>query len=177
MFKSFRIRSTLLIFAALLCLAWLTPAKAHAESGIMVVDMERAVNECAAGKRAQADLKRRTEKLELELKSLGEEIQRLGQELEKTAPLLKPEAKLAKERDLERKARLFNDRKRDAQQEWREAQRDAFAPILREMTKVINDLGARNGFSLVVESRVALFYPKSADITAQVIAAYDKQHP
>ncbi len=177
MYKSFRIQPTLLILAALLCLAWLAPAKAHAEGGVAVVDMERAVNECAAGKRAQADIKRRAEKLEAELKSLSDEVQRLSQELEKTAPLLKPEAKLAKERDLERKVRLFNDRKRDAQQEVREVQRDAFAPILREMSKVINDLGARSGYALIMESRAALYAPKSADITAQVIAAYDKQHP
>ncbi len=177
MSNSFRIQPVWLMLAVLLCLAWLTPIAAHADSAIAVVDMERAVNECAAGKRAQADIKRRAEKLEAELKGLSDEVQKLSQELEKTAPLLKPEAKLAKERDLERKVRLFNDRKRDAQQEVREAQRDAFAPILREMSKVINDLGTRNSYSLIMESRAALYSPKSSDITAQVIAAYDKQHP
>lgn len=177
MSKSFRIQPVLLILAVLLCLAWQAPAPAHAESAIAVVDMERAVNECAAGKRAQAEIKRRAEKLEAELKNLSDEVQRMSQELEKTAPLLKPEAKLSKERDLERKVRLFNDRKRDAQQEVREAQRDAFAPILREMGKVINDLGTHNAYSLIMEARAALYAPKSADITAQVIAAYDKQHP
>ncbi|MFH1059474.1 MAG: OmpH family outer membrane protein [Pseudomonadota bacterium] len=167
-----------LLCLALLCsLSWISPGPARAEGQIAVVDMERAVNECAAGKRAQAELKRRAEKLEAELKGLGDEVQRLSQELEKTAPLLKPEAKLSKERDLERKVRLFNDRKRDAQQEIREAQRDAFAPILREMGKVINDLGARQGYSLILEARIALYSPKSSDVTAQVIAAYDKTHP
>lgn len=169
---------TALLCLALLCgLSWLAPNPARAEGQIVVVDMERAVNECAAGKRAQAELRRRAEKLESELKGLGDEAQRLKDELEKTAPLLKPEAKLSKERELERKVRLFNDRKRDAQQEVREAQRDAFAPILREMTKVINDLGTRQGYSLILEARTALYAPKSADVTNQVIAAYDKLHP
>jgi outer membrane protein len=177
MFKFDKVRIVLLCLVLLLGLSWVAPGLARAEGQIVVVDMERAVNECAAGKRAQAELKRRAEKLEAELKGLGDEVQRLSQELEKTAPLLKPEAKLAKERELERKVRLFNDRKRDAQQEIREAQRDAFAPILREMGKVITDLGTRQGYSLILEARTALYFPKSADVTPQVIAGYDKTHP
>ena len=165
------------LLALLVLSAWAWPAPARAQGQMAVVDMERAVNDTKAGKRAQAELRRKAEKLEAELKALGEEVQQLRKDLENTAVLLKPEAKLAKERDFERKARLFNDRKRDAQQELRESQRDAFAPILREMGKVISDIGTKGAYAMILESHTALYFPKSVDITAQVIAAYDQTHP
>ena len=163
--------------AGLLLLGWALPTPVRAENKIAVVDMERAVNECNAGKKAQAELKRKFDKLQDEMKVLGTEIETLRKELENTAVLLKPEAKLSKEREFERKVRLFNDRKRDATQEMNEARRDAFAPILRSMEKVIQGIGASGTYTLVLESRIALYAPKSADITAQVIAAYNKANP
>ena len=167
----------LICLAVLLSVVWLTPAAASAQGKIGIVNIEQAINNCKQGKRAQAELRRKAAKLETELKQLNEEVQKLRKDLENTAMLLKPEAKLAKEREFERKARRLQDRRRDAQQEIREAQRDAFAPIMRRMTQVIKEIGAKSGYALITESRSALYYPQSADITGELIAAYDKKHP
>jgi outer membrane protein len=176
-----RLTRSVVTLAALLALglglAWSLPSPAQAGGKIAVVDMERAVNNCKAGKRAQAELKRKAEKLQAELKKLGKEVQKLRDELENTAMLLKAEARLAKQREFERKLRLLRDRQRDAKQEMMEAQRAAFAPILRKMQKIIRQIGAKGGYALITETRAALYYPKSADITDQVIAAYDKVNP
>jgi len=167
----------LICLAVLLCAVWLAPAAAWAQTKIGVINLDQAINNCKQGKRAQAELRRKASKLESELKQLNEDVQKLRKDLENTAMLLKPEAKLAKEREFERKARRLSDRRRDAQQEMREAQRDAFAPILRRMNQVIKEIGAKRGYSLITESRSALYYPQSADITKEVIAAFDKKHP
>lgn len=166
-----------ILLAVLLAAFWLAPAVAQAQGKIGVINMEQAVNDCKQGKRSQAELRRKAAKLEDELKQLTDEVQKLRKDLENTAMLLKPEAKLAKEREFERKARRLNDRRRDAQQEIREAQRDAFAPVLRRMQGIIKSIGAKGGFSLITESRSALYFPQSADITDAVIAAYDKKYP
>lgn len=170
---------TMKAFAALLavCLlvaAWSLPALAAVK--IAVVDMEEAVNNCEDGKKAQAELKRRGQKFEDELKGLREEIQTLRAELEKSAMLLKPEAKLSKQRDLERKMRHYQDRQRDARQEWVEAQRDAFAPILKRMKQVVADIGKKQGYTLVLEAGATLYNPDSVEITEQVVKAYNKAH-
>jgi outer membrane protein len=153
------------------------PALAQTQGQVAVVDMERAVNESAQGKKAQIELRRKAERLESELKALTDEVQNLRKDLENAAMVLKPEAKLAKERDFERKARQLNDRTRDAQQEIQEARRDAFAPILRDMQKVIGEIGVKGGYAVILEARTALYHPKSADVTPQVIAAFDKLRP
>lgn len=165
----------LLLCTAMLTLAAPSPARAAGKFG--VVDMERAVNNCKEGKRAQAELRRKADKFESELKGLRDEVQNLRKELENSAMLLKPEAKLSKQRDFERALRKFQDRQRDAKGEMMEGQRTVFAPILRKMQKVIKAIGAKGGYQLITESRAALYFPKSADITDQVIAAYDKSNP
>ncbi len=167
----------LIIMAVLLAALWMAPAVAQAQGKIGVINMEQAVNDCKQGKRSQAELRRKAAKLEEELTQLNDDVAKLRKDLENTSMLLKPEAKLAKEREFERKARRLNDRRRDAQQEIREAQRDAFAPILRRMQEIIKVIGATGGYSLITESRSALYFPQSADITNEVIAAYDKKHP
>ena len=162
---------------AVVVLAALASSRASdAQGAVAVVDLEKAVNECAQGKKANVELKRRADKLEEELKHINDEVQAMRKELVNSAMLLKPEAKMAKERDFERKLRTLNDRNRDAQQEIQETRRDAFQPILREMTRVISEIGAKQGNGAILEARTALYYPKSADITVQVIAAYDKLH-
>ena len=170
-------KKLLICLVLLLCALWVAPAVASAQSKIGVVNLDQAINNCKQGKRAQAELRRKAAKLESELKQLQEDVQKLRKDLENTAMLLKPEAKLAKEREFERKARRLQDRRRDAQQEMREAQRDSFAPILRRMNEVIKQIGATRGYSLVTESRSALYFPQSADITEELITAYDKKHP
>jgi outer membrane protein len=170
-------KATLIILACLMTAALTLPSLAAAQGKIGVVDMEEAINNTKAGKRAQAELKRKFEKYEKELKASREEIQKLQKELENSAMLLKPEAKLSKQRDLERLVRQFQDRQRDASQDMNEAQREAFKPILKKMKGIIENLGKKGGYTLITETRAVLYAPNSANITQQVIAAYDKSNP
>lgn len=168
---------SLIFLACLLTAAFALPSLAFAQAKIGVVDMEEAVNNTKAGKRAQAELKRKVEKYEKELKTTRDKIQKLQKELENSAMLLKPEAKITKQRDLERMVRQFQERQRDASQDMNAAQREAFKPILQKMRGIISEIGKKGGYALVTETRTVLYAPNSANITNQVIAAYDKANP
>ncbi|KIX12930.1 hypothetical protein X474_16600 [Dethiosulfatarculus sandiegensis] len=173
-----RVKILPVLFAALAtALIWSVPVAAQAEVKLAVVDLNRCVRECKQGKRSQAELQRRAQDFENELKSLQTEVSTMQKELENTAMLLKPEARQAKERDFERKVRRLRDRQREAKQDMMEAQRDAFRPILNNLGKVIKQIGAQGKYTMITESKAALYYPSSVDITSQVIAAYDKAHP
>lgn len=164
--------------ALALVMGWATPGAAQsAENKIAVVDMNRALKEVKQGKKAMVNLQKKAQQYDQELKGLQDEADKLRKDLENTAMLLKPEARLNKERDYERVVRRLRDRQRDAKQELMEAERDAFNPILRNMTGIIQQLGTQGGYSLITEAKSAFFYLPSADITNQVIAAYDKAYP
>ena len=174
---SMKKKTALIFLACLIIAAFALPSMAQAQSKIGVVDMESAVNNTKAGKRALAELKRKAEKYEKELKSMQDEVQKLQKELENSAMLLKPEVKLAKQRDFERKVRQLREKDRDARQDINMAQREAFKPILQKMQGIIKAIGQKGGYALITETRVVLYAPNSADITKQVIAAYDKANP
>lgn len=153
------------------------PGPALAQGKVGVVDLERAVKECKQGKRALAQLNLKAQKFESEMKQLQADVQKLQKDLENTAMLLKPEARRLKERDLERKIRQARERQQDGRQELREAQRDSFDTIVRKMGRIIRDIGTRGKYALIVESKTTFYFPKSADITDSVIAAFDKGNP
>ena len=163
--------------ALLLAMAWAWPQAAAAQGRIAVVDVDRAAKSCKQGKRAMVSLQRKAQKFETELKALQAKINKQRKDLENTAMLLKPEARMSKQRELERLMRRFMEKQRDAEQEMRDARREAFSPILRNLKKIITQIGASGKFALIVEAKTAIYYPQSADITSRVIAAYDKAHP
>ena len=153
------------------------PGPAQAKGTVGVVDLERAAKECKQGKRALSQLNLKVQKFESEMKRLQGEVQNLQKDLENTAMLLKPEARRLKERELERKVRHARERQQDGRQGLREAQRDAFDSIVRKMAKIIRTIGTKGKYALIVEAKTTFYYPKSADITDNLIAAYDKANP
>jgi len=58
---------------------------AHAEMKFAYVDVQRALNECDAGKRAKADFQGRVTSLEARLQRQQNEVQALKDEMEKRA--------------------------------------------------------------------------------------------
>lgn len=166
------------ILALIMAALWAVPAPASAQgASIGVVNLQRALKECKQGKRAMVELQRKAKRLEVELKGLQKKADKLGKELENTAMLLKPEARRGKQREFDRLVRRIQDRQRDARAEMQDAERDALAPILRNMQKVIQQIGQGGKYGLIVEAKSAYYYPQSADLTLRVVAAYDKAHP
>ena len=168
---------SLIFLACLLALAFAAPSLSFAQAKIGVVNMEEAVNNTKAGKRAQAELKRKAEKYEKELKDMQAKIKKLAKEMENAGMLLKPEAKVTKQREYERMVRQLQERDREARQDINLAQREAFKPILQKMRAILDEIGKKGGYALITETRAVLYAPNSANITKQVIAAYDKANP
>lgn len=165
------------LLALLLAVFWMTPSLAAAQGKIAVVNLNRALKECKQGKKALVELQRKAKRFEKEFKDMQAQADKLRKDLENTAMLLKPEARRAKEREFERVVRRLQERQRDAKRDMADAERDALAPILRNMQNTIRQIGNSGKYSLIVEAKSAFFYPQSADITSRVIAAYDKAHP
>src|SRR4029453_12698498 len=88
-----------------------------ADLRIAVVDMQRALNECEAGKRAKDQVKAKFEKSQEDLKRQREDLDRRKEEYERKATVLKEEERRNLEKDLESRTlefkRKFEDFKRN----------------------------------------------------------------
>ena len=155
---------------------WVGPARS-AEFKIASVDIQKAVNECNAGKEAKKDITKEVEKFQRLVADKQKELQTIKETLEKQAAMLNPEARAAKEKELQSKARDFQRWGEDYQNELNQKRAEKERAISSALQKVIQKLGADEGFTLILEKNeaIVLYVAKTIDITDRVIKLYDAQ--
>jgi outer membrane protein len=148
-----------------------------AELKVGIVDIQRAINDCQAGKEAKKAIVKEAEKFQGLVQQKQKDLQTLKETLEKQAPMLTPEARQAKEKEYQGKLRDFQRWGEDNQNEINQKRIEMEKTISISLQKVIQKLGADEGFFLILErnEQVVLFSSKALDITDRVIKAFDLQ--
>jgi outer membrane protein len=141
------------------------------------VDIQKAVNECNEGKEAKRALTKEVEKFQRLVAEKQRELQEMRESLEKQALMLNPETRAAKEKELQTRVRDFQRWGEDSQNEINQKRIEMERNIATGLQKVIQKVGADEGYTLIVErnENIVLFASKSTDITDRVIKAYDAQ--
>jgi outer membrane protein len=161
-----------LIIAGLL-LGIVTAATAHADVRIAYVDVQRALNECRAGKAAKTQFRGRIERLQAQLEGEQSDVERLKRELEQKASLMQPDQRQNLEDEYEKKLRQFQDDYKNSRDELQEKDNQVTGAIVRDLATVVRQIGVRNGYTMVMEKGTLLWATPATDITDQVIRAYD----
>lgn len=166
-----------IVVVALAAAALLAAAPARAEElRIGTVDLQRALNESEAGKKAKEDFKAQVDKLQSDLAKQKTEIEKIKEDVEKKGMVLKDEERKNIEKDYERRLRDFQRTYKDSQEELKAKDSELTAEILRELQEVIADYGPKQNFSLILESSntgAVLYNSKAIDITDKIIEAYN----
>ena len=141
------------------------------------VDIQRAINECHAGKEAKKAITKELEKFQRSIAEKQKELQTMKESLEKQAPMLNPDARVAKEKEYQNKLREFQRWGEDSQNEMNQKKVEMERNIAQGLQKVIQRLGADEGYTVVLEKNenIVLYTSKSIDITPRVIKAHDAQ--
>src|SRR4030042_214029 len=157
-------------------LGWLGSALANSPK-IGVVDIQKAVNESNAGKEAKKGVVKEVEKCQRQLADKQKELQTMKESLDKQAPMLNPDVRATKEKDLQNKVREFQRWQEDAQNEVNQKRMEMERNIALGFQKVIQKLGADEGYTFIMElnENVVLFASKAIDITDRVIKVFDAQ--
>ncbi len=165
-----------LMIGVILLAAWIGPVWA-ADLKIACVDIQRAVNECQAGKDAKSAITKEVEKLQKSFADRQKDLQTLKESLEKQAPMLKPDARAAKEKEYQSKLRDSQRWAEDSQNEIKQKQVEMERNILSGLLRVVKKLGEDEGYHLILEKNenFVLFAAKSIEITDRVIKAHDAQ--
>jgi outer membrane protein len=141
------------------------------------VDIQKAVNECKAGKEAKKDLTKEVEKFQRLVAEKQKELQEMKETLEKQGLLLNPDVRAAREKELQTKLRDFQRWGEDIQNEMNQRRAEVERNISIGLQKVIQKVGADEGYTLILEKNenIVLFSSQSTDMTDLVIKAYDAQ--
>ena len=148
-------------------------ATARADVRLAFVDIQRALNECRAGKEARTQFRGRIEHLQSQLEGEQGEVERLKRELEQKGALMQPDQRQNLEDDYEKKLRHFQDDYKNSRDELQEKDNQVTGAIVRDLATVVREIGAKNGYTMVMEKGTLLWAIPATDITDQVIRAYD----
>jgi outer membrane protein len=159
------------IAAMLLGLA--ATATAHADLRLGYVDIQRALNECRAGKEARTQFRGRIERLQSQLQGEQDDVERLKRELEQKGALMQSDQRQNMEDDYAKKARRFQDDYKNSRDELQEKDNQVTGAIVRDLATVVRQIGEKNGYTMIMEKGTLLWAVPGTDITDQVIRAYD----
>ncbi len=148
-----------------------------ADLKVAYVDIQKAVNESNAGKDAKKAITKEVEKFQRLIGDKQKELQTMKESLEKQAPMLTPDARATREKDYQNKLREFQRWGEDTQNEINQKRMEIERNISMGLLKVIQKVGAEEGYTLILEKNetIVLFASKTIDITDRVIKAYDGQ--
>jgi outer membrane protein len=147
---------------------------AQAQMRIAVVDLQRALNECDAGKRAKDSVKGKFEKAQNELKKEREDLDKSREEFEKRAVILKEEERRSREREIENRTLDFKRKYEDLQRDLKRTDAELTSGIVEQLYGIVGDYGRQQGYTLVLEASSGLLYAdKALDITDAIVKIHN----
>ncbi len=148
-------------------------AAASAELKLAFVDMQRALNDSNAGKKAKSEFRSEISRLQSKLQRQQQEVQALKDELDRKGPLMRDDERRNLQDDYTRKLRDFERAYKDSKEELQQKDNEVTGAIIRDLAYVVRNVGERDGYTMVMEKGSLLWAAPSVDITDEVIREYN----
>lgn len=144
--------------------------QALAENKIAVMNVQRIITECDAGKTAKVRFESRMKDLQGKFKGEQTELKNLQQEIEKKSSAWSEEKKSEKARDLQKMRRELQAKTEDANFELKQLQEQELQPILKALEGVVNDFGKKNGYMAIFDIKGGVIYhDKALDVSEAIV--------
>jgi len=118
---------------------------------IACVDIQRAINECNGGKEAKKALTKEMEKVQNLIFKKQKELQDMKESFDKQSLMLSAEARTSREKELQARFRDYQRWGEDVQNEMNQKKMEMEKTIFISVQKVIQKLGADEGYTLILE--------------------------
>ena len=153
------------------------PSTAAGAVRIGYIDVQRVLARSAAGVSAREQLEREKAVMQKEMDAKRTDLEKLRDELEKKGALMTAEARRDKQDTFERKRRDAARLADDFGKELEKKEAELLQRVLREVGGIIERVGRERGYYLILErGRGSVLYASpEADITDEIIRAYDQQ--
>ncbi|RLA83605.1 MAG: hypothetical protein DRG31_05970 [Deltaproteobacteria bacterium] len=141
------------------------------------VDVQRVLSESRRGQEAKARIEARGAELDRRFQQMQREVKALKEEIEKKGSLMSESALRERQRQYEQKVRQLEDFVRDSRQELQEMERQMVSDLLKEIEGIIAEIGKKEGYTLILEKHRSfiLYAPEEIDLTEEVIKALDSK--
>ncbi len=149
---------------------------AFAQDGVKIgyIDMQRALNESEAGKKAKADLEKMIKERGSKIEEKVAVRDKLVSEIEKQSVVLSAEAKRQKEDELDKLTREIERMVSESNAELKKEQRNIETEIVKDLDAIIKEIGKEGNYTMILPAEVILYSEEGADITDQVISKHNE---
>ncbi|HVN90591.1 MAG TPA: OmpH family outer membrane protein [Candidatus Binataceae bacterium] len=150
--------------------AWAVPA---GEMKYAFVDVQRALNDCRNGKAVKAEFRGKIEHLQERLQGEQAEVERLQKELKEKGALMQPDQRQNLEDEYTKKLHEFQDDYKNSRDDLKQKDNEMTGEIVQDIALVVQQIGEKNGYTMVFEKGGLLWAIPQIDITDEVVRAYD----
>jgi outer membrane protein len=168
------------LFLGLLTMVFLQPAPLAAQAiKIGVVDLQKLQKNSKAFQKASLGVKKKFDDMQQKLNEERNALAKLDEEFKKQSMMLSLDAQEDKKRELEKRQRHFKFMYDDFTQEMKETEMDALKKVMKELEKIVEKMGEKEGYTIILERRTVglLYFNNTIDLTDRVTEVYDKQNP
>lgn len=146
------------------------------EMKIGTVDMQRAIQNVEAGKKAKSQLEKNFNSRKKELQAEESSIKKMGEEFRKQSLALNDEARAKKQAELQERIMKFQEMTARSQQEIAQKEQELTQPIVTGLRKVISEVAKQKGYTVILEKNenTVLFSLDKDDLTEEVIGNFNK---
>ena len=144
-----------------------------ADGKIGVIDFQRVLKESKGGRAAKAEIEKKGKAYEASLKSQGEELEKLKKKLEAESMVMSKEMRETKERDFRIKVGDFKALQKKYAGEFKEFETDIIQRVQKEVFGLVEKIGKKGGYLMILEKSAILYYVDAIDITDEMIKQYD----
>lgn len=143
---------------------------------IGVMNIQKVLLGSSAGRKAKGVFEKRMNELQKKFKAEQTDLLALQKEIEKKSSAWSKEKKGEKIRELQLKQREMQVKSEDAKMELKQLQDKELEPILKMLQTIVNSYGEKHGYSVILDSKVAVLYAGSGvDVSDEVQKELDKR--
>jgi outer membrane protein len=152
-------------------------AAAAGPAKISVIAFQVAVAQTNEGQRSFADLQKKYQPKQTQLKALNDEIDTLTKQLQAQGDKLSDEERAARAKTIDDKKKLLQRNAEDDQNDMQNEMQELYSSLASKVYDVLNDYAKQHGFTLVLDvaqqQSPVLYATDSTNITKAIIEAYN----
>ena len=146
-----------------------------AEAKIGIVDFQAVVEKSHSGQAFETDINAERQRMEAELTKDKEELEALKEKVEREAMVMSREAREEKEIEFRVKARNLQEKEKRYRGQLMGKQRQEVDNLRRVVLEIAQEIGKKEGFTMILSKVGVLYHDASIDLTDKVIQLLNKR--
>lgn len=147
-----------------------------AELKIGYVNLQKALNECLAGKEAVLELEAETKKRQEQIDVKQEDLKKLNEEIEKKKTVWSADMQEQKQKELQARMQEFQRFYLQSNDDLKRREQVEKTEIIKGLIEIAKPLAKEKGYTFLFELQGLIYGPPEADLTNDLIKAYDVEY-